>query len=385
MSSTNEPGAKANQPIDGKRGASILGPTNPSREAENPDLIAAPATDHGDVPNMRWSYADSHNHLEPGGWGRQTTVRELPIATTIAGVNMRLTPGGIRELHWHRSAEWAYMIAGRARVTTVDQNGRTFQGDVGEGDLWNFPAGIPHSIQGLEDEGCEFLLVFDDGNFSEEQTFLLSDWLIHTPPAVLAKNFGVPESAFGSLPAKPWWIFQGNVPGSLEEDQVMGAGPSPVGYTYHLTQQDPITTTGGSVRIVDSTVFPAATTIAAALVEVEPGAMREMHWHPNADEWQFYLSGQGRMTVFAAAGNARTFDFQAGDVGSVPQPMGHYVENTGTTTLRFLELFRSDHYEDVSLAKWLAFTPWDLVEAHLHIDRSVLADVQTRKTPVVPA
>lgn len=372
-------------PIDGKRGASILGPRNPTREAQNPDVIAAPTTDHGTLPNLRWSFADSHNHLEPGGWGRQTTVRELPIATTIAGVNMRLTPGGVRELHWHSSAEWSFMLAGKARITAIDEQGRTFQDDVSEGDIWNFPAGIPHSIQGLEPDGCEFLLVFDDGNFSEENTFLLTDWLGCTPKDVLAKNFSVPESTFDTLPPKPWWIFQAPVPGSLDGDRVAGAGTVPTSFSYHMTAQEPLRTKSGTVRIVDSKVFPASGTIAAALVEVEPGGMREMHWHPNADEWQFYIAGQARMTVFAANGNARTFDFQAGDVGSVPGPMGHYVENTGTTTLRFLEMFRSAQYVDVSLAQWLAFSPPELVRAHLGFDASALAPVQTYKTPVVPA
>ncbi|WP_299285392.1 cupin domain-containing protein [uncultured Mucilaginibacter sp.] len=373
------------QPIDGKRGASILGPTNPAREAQDRDLLAAPITDKGTVANLRWSFADSHNHLEQGGWGRQTTIRELPAATTIAGVNMRLTPGGAREMHWHTSAEWAYMIAGQARITAIDENGCTFQDDVKTGDLWNFPAGIPHSIQGLEPEGCEFLLVFDDGNFTEEGTFLLTDWLIHTPKSVLAKNFGVSESVFDSLPAKPWWIFQAPVPGTLESDRIAGAGPVPASFSFHMEGQEPIRTQGGSVRIVDSKNFPASTTIAAAIVEVEPGGMREMHWHPNAQEWQFYLEGQARMTVFAADGSARTFDYQAGDVGCVPFPMGHYVENTGTTTLRFLECFRSDHYADVSLRQWLAFSPAELVKAHLGFDTSALAPVQTYKTPVVPA
>jgi oxalate decarboxylase len=126
------------------------------------------------------------------------TVRELPIATTLAGANMRLKPGGIREMHWHKEAEWAFMLAGRARVTAADVDGRNFIDDIGVGDLWNFPAGIPHSIQGLE-ESCEFLLVFDNGSFSENETFLISDWFDHTPREVLAKNFGVPESAFDNL------------------------------------------------------------------------------------------------------------------------------------------------------------------------------------------
>src|SRR3984893_18473086 len=251
--------------IRGNRGASILGPTNPAREAQDPDLIAPPSTDRGTVPNLRWSFADSHMRLSEGGWGRQTTIRELPAAKELAGVNMRLKAGGVREMHWHKAAEWAYMIKGRARITAIDQEGRTFQDDVGEGDLWNFPAGIPHSIQGLEGEGCEFLLVFDDGNFSEEETFLLSDWLAHTPRDVLAKNFGVPESAFARIPQKDLWIFQAPVPGPLAADRVAGAGPVPNTFSHRMLAQNPIRLKGGTVRITDSSIFPASSTIAAAL------------------------------------------------------------------------------------------------------------------------
>lgn len=103
-------------------------------------------------------------------------------------------------------------------------------------------------------------------------------------------------------------------------------------------------------------MFPISKTIAAALIEVEPGGLREMHWHPNTDEWQYYIDGQARMGVFAASGQARTFDFRANDVGYVPFAMGHYVENTGNTTLRFLEIFKSDYYADVSLDQWLALS-----------------------------
>src|SRR2546425_1376720 len=128
----------APEPIRGNAGASVIGPRNPSREAENRDVILSPSTDHGTLGNLRWSFADSHMHLSPGGWGRQTTIRELPTAPELAGVNMRLKPGGVREMHWHQAAEWAYMLKGRARITAIDQEGRTFQDDVGEGDLWYF-------------------------------------------------------------------------------------------------------------------------------------------------------------------------------------------------------------------------------------------------------
>jgi oxalate decarboxylase len=90
-----------------------------------------------------------------------------------------------------------------------------------------------------------------------------------------------------------------------------------------------------------------------------------------------------RMTVYASGSAAQTFDYQAGDGGYVPKSMPHYIENTGATKLRYLELWQSDHFSDVSLAQWLAFTPYELVKAHLNIDKSVLSKVSTQKTPVV--
>lgn len=234
------------------------------------------------MPNLRWSFADSHMRIEPGGWARQTTVRELPASTEIAGVNMRLDRGGVRELHWHKASEWSYMLAGTARITAVDQDGRTFVDDVSEWDLWFFPAGIPHSIQGLGEQGCEFLLVFDDGSFSEDNTFLLTDWFAHTPRDVLAKNFGVPAGALAGIPDKERYIFPAPMPGPLKAD-IMSDHPAPQTFSHRMTAQEPEQAPFGAVRVTDQRNFPISTT-AAALVDVEPGGMRELHWHPNAAE-----------------------------------------------------------------------------------------------------
>jgi oxalate decarboxylase len=378
------PGEPPPEPVRGNEGASILGPRNPAREAQSVDRLRPPPTDRGTLPTLRWSFADSHIKMRAGGWARQTTRREIPASKNLAIVNMRLKAGAVRELHWHKPAEWAFMLQGRARITAIDPDGHAFQDDVGPGDLWNFPSGIPHSVQGLEGDGCEFLLVFDDGDFSEDDTFSLTDWLAHTPREILAKNFGVPERAFAGIPDKELFIFQAKVPGPLAADRVAGAGPVPKTYSHRLLAQKPIRTRGGTVRISDSTTFPAAATIAAAFVEVEPGGMRELHWHPNADELQYYISGQARMTVFAGDGAAGTFTYVSGDVGFVPRNMGHYIENTGPTKLQFLEVWNTDRFADVSLRQWLAFTPFELVRAHLNIDKSVLENIPTNKTPVVP-
>lgn len=358
--------------------------------SSTPAAARPPATDEGTLPNLRFSFADAHPRREPGGWAREVTERELPVATSLAGVNMCLEPGAVRELHWHEQAEWAFMIAGAARITAVDLEGRAFVDEIGPEDLWYFPAAIPHSIQALAC-GCEFLLVFDDGAFSENATFLLCDWLAHTPREALAGSFGVAPEELGELPDGERYIFPAEVPTPLDPSPGRGAGGRAGGegsgpkFSYRLSARPPRRMTGGSVKVVDSTSFPASTTVAAALVEVEPGGIRELHWHPNADEWQYHLQGEARMTVFGAAGKARTFELARGDVGYVPFAMGHYLENIGTGSLRFLELFRSERFAELSLARWLALTPPALLGAHLGDRDRLPGAVTTDERPVRPA
>lgn len=199
-------------------------PDNQALADLQPDSNYPPATDHGEVGPIWYSFDLTHRRVHPGGWTHQVTERELPLSTEITGVNMRLRPGAFREQHWHTADEWAYMLYGNARVHVLNPDGTVFIDDVTQGDLWYFPAGFPHSIQGLEPHGCEFLLVFDEGLFSEENTFLISDWLAHTPPSVLSKNMGLPESTFSKLPTRPLFIFPADLPKSLADDRAAVGG-----------------------------------------------------------------------------------------------------------------------------------------------------------------
>jgi oxalate decarboxylase len=282
------------------------------------------------------------------------------------------------------------MLYGSARITCLDQYGKPFVDDVKQGDLWFFPTGYPHSIQGLGPDGCEFLLVFDDGAFSEYDTVLLADWLAKTPRSVLSKNLGVSKQALSRIPDHELYIFQAEVPKtSLAEDRRAAAGDvglSSQNFSFRMMEMQPThKTKAGEVRIVDSNVFEASDAIAAAHVIVHPGGLRELHWHQNADEWQYYVAGKGRMTVFAAHGNARTMDFQKGDVGYIQQTLPHYIENTGTEDLIFLEMFKSSQYQDVSLNQWLTHLPPALVQAHLNIDLATINAIPHSEEVVVPA
>ena len=150
-----EPTPQPNRP---GRGGADPGPRNLTRDMQNPDLLMPPSTDHGTLPNLRFSFSDAH---------------------------MRLNTVGVRELHWHKAAEWAYMLYGSARITAIDPQGRSFVDDVGVGDLWYFPAGIPHSIQGLTPD-----------HYSDVS---LSQWLALTPPELVSAHLKLDQQVINAL------------------------------------------------------------------------------------------------------------------------------------------------------------------------------------------
>jgi len=365
------------------------GPQNPALASQFPSFQDPPPTDVEGMTLFWSSFNNAHKRIQNGGWAREVTQADFAISDAVSGVNMRLSAGGIREMHWHQQAEWAVMVSGSCRITVIDAQGRASVHDVNEGDLWYFPAGLPHSLQGLGPDGAEFVLVFDNGMASEFNTLMLTDWMAHTPPTVLAENFDVPAETFKNIPLTNLWIFQGTEPGPLEADQSAVAsalGEPPLAFTFAMSKMAPTKLNkGGSVKIVDSRNFPVSTTIAAALVTLAPGGLREMHWHPNADEWQYYLKGEARMTVFTTGPKAQTADFRPGDIGYVKKSFGHYIQNTGNTDLQFLEIFKTDRFAEVSLSRWLTHAPPSLVAQHLNIDPAVIARFPQGGPDVLPA
>jgi oxalate decarboxylase len=194
---------------------------------------------------------------------------------------------------------------------------------------------------------------------------------------VVSQNLNIPEPQLSVLPEQGLYIFPGKVPGSLEDDRKAVGGAavaSKIDYTFRMKAMNPtVDKPGGTARIVDSKIFPASTAIAGALFTMKPGALRELHWHPNASEWQYYISGSGRMTVFASEGQARTMDYKPNDVGYVPQVAGHYVENTGNDDLVFLALFKSSYFAEASLDQWLRRLPVQILQSHLSLTPTQIA------------
>ena len=352
---------------------------------EQPPFGPAPPPLAGsELPSFRFAMGEQPARTCPGGWAREATVAEFPVSDKLAGVLMQLDPGGLRELHWHANAgEWAYVIGGRCRVTTIDPANQAETVDFGPGDVWYFPRGHGHSIQGIGSEPCLFLLVFDNGYFSEFGTFSISDWVGHTPPQVLAKNFGVPAETFAGFPKEEVYISAGPVPPALPADPPRGSlDASSLTHRYRLLAQRPDIFSGGEMRIVSEREFPLSTTMTGALLTINPGAMRELHWHPNAAEWQYYLKGSARMTVFGSHGRARTDTFSAGDVGYVPQGYGHYIENTGDDVLEIVLALNNATYESISLSAWMARNTPGLLATNFKVPASTFAGFPSGDVPM---
>lgn len=127
------------------------------------------------------------------------------------------------------------------------------------------------------------------------------------------------------------------------------------------------------MRIASMADFPISSTMTGAFFVIHPGGMRELHWHPNAAEWQLYLKGTGRMTVFGSGGRARTDEFGPLDVGYVPQGFGHYIENTGDTDLELLVVLNNATYQSISITAWMASTPDLLLATNFGVPESVFA------------
>jgi oxalate decarboxylase len=337
--------------------------------------------------SFRYQLEKAAPRVGAGGVTRGASVRQFPASIGIAGVSMRLAPGAMRELHWHaNAAEWAYVISGRCRTTVLHPDGSSATDSFGPGDVWYFPRGWGHSIQGLGPGECHFILIFDNGDFSEDHTFSITDWLASSAPEVVAQNLGLAAGELAQLPAGEAYFAQGPAPDESSAD----ADPRPrpeltTAHRYPLLAQQPRRVAGGGAqRTVTVEEFPISTSMAGSLLDIEPGAMRELHWHPNADEWQYYIEGRAEMSVFLADGQVVTEQFEAGDVGYAPMGAGHYIRNIGSTMLRVLVGFNNGRYEANDLSTWLASNPVDVLATNLGLSRETALRLRRRPHFAIP-
>jgi oxalate decarboxylase len=159
--------------------------------------------------------------------------------------------------------------------------------------------------------------------------------------------------------------------------------PKPSTHRYPLGAQQPRRFPGGGAQwTVTANEFPISATLCASVLEIEPGALRELHWHPLTDEWQYYLEGAAEMAVYSGMGNTVTEQFVTGDIGYVPTSAGHYIRNTGSGILRMVIGFNNGHHHAEDLNAWLASTPPDVRATDLGLPLT-LAEALAKETHII--
>jgi oxalate decarboxylase len=235
-------------------------------------------------------------------------------------------------------------------------------------------------LQCVGDQPCHFLLGFDSGHFSEFGTFSVTDWVSHTRPDIISRNLGIPIDAIRVVLKKELYIGMGPVAGDTPPrniDPAIEQSQSP--HKSSLLHAHPEEFPGGSIRVVSQKEFPINSTLTSALMTLKPGAFRGLHWHPNADEWQYVISGSGQLTLFGSHSRVKTMDYDRGKVAFIKQGYGHFIENTGNEELRFLILFNSPYYQEIALGSWLAANPVQLVADHFGFDPKSVGAMPSRR------
>lgn len=314
------------------------------------------------MPNFKYSLDGGIPKVTSGGWAKESTIHQLPVSKGIAGVHMFLNPGASRELHWHAiAAEWAFLIDGRCQTVVVEPSGASEINNFEPGDLWYFSKGHGHSIQCIGDKPCHFILSFDNGAFSEHGTFSITDWIDVAPKDILAANFNLPKDAFDAFPKGETYIQAGPV---VPVSQALEA-PWPKESTHKFRLlRDPKAARdfeGGTFRLATVDEFPASKTMSGGLMIINKGKQRNLHWHVNANEWQYYLRGKGQVALFGSGGRGKVIDVNPGDAIYIPAGFGHAIKNTGDDDLEIVQTWDDGKFEEIDLDHWVRSSPNYLV------------------------
>lgn len=316
----------------------------------------------------------------PGGTLREMTAADYPPIPNMASAQIDLEPGGMRGLHWHDTAgEIGFVVSGKALLTVVDAANNQEIGPLNEGDIYCIPVGFAHSLTCLGTEPCRVVAVYDDGRTVESNAFNATDWLKAEPANILTAILDVPgdqlQRSAGAVPLiskhKPLLTVPAGSHGM--------ATRTAQSFRYPLTQMTPVASSGGTFVQASKLDFPMSQTMIAAVTVLYPRGIREPHWHPNADEWDYVLSGRARITMFGGAGKSAVVEVGPGDLGYLPRNAAHAVETIGDEPFRLLSIFNSDSFQAIGASGMLIATPDELLTRNLGLPESEVSRITKEK------
>jgi oxalate decarboxylase len=320
-----------------------------------------------------------------GGWAREITTRQLPLAANLAIAHLFIAAGGIREMHWHTSSEWAYVLDGHCQIAVTGADGAIEVANLAAGDLWYFPAGRPHSVQTLGHEPCHAILVFDDGNYGEHGTFGLTDLVSRMAPPFLSAAFGPPESAFSRFPAAETYVMQGPVL-AVDGPEASAAQPFAPQKSHRfaiLAFPAARRGSGGTLRVASAREFPSSSRMSGMHLQLDSRGAQAPHWHPNADEMLYVAAGRVRAVMFGPDKRLAVAELGAGDCVYFPRGCAHFLENVGDDRAELVGATNAGEYEEVLLGDWFVRAPRHTLAANLGIPEPELPRFNSRPEALI--
>src|SRR5260370_24947095 len=249
-------------------GAAVLSASEVRAQEQETYQVGKDPGKHEPIADFKFDIEATKGWVGEAGSAKEATLTEFPASKNIAGVSMRLKPGGIRELHWHAiAAECTLVLTGRVLTTVIAPNRQPATDIFEPGDIWYFPKGHGHALQNISNEEAHFVLGFDDGHFSEFGTFSITEWVARTPQTVVSRNLGLSPGAISGLPKKELYILPGRLPPAVPQ-QYLAADLDTTKNSHKFRRGQRLRSPypGSWERIVSVKEFPITTDLPSVLV-----------------------------------------------------------------------------------------------------------------------
>ncbi|MFT4037294.1 MAG: cupin domain-containing protein [Thermomicrobiales bacterium] len=332
----------------------------------------------GGLPPFSFPLESSTPTARPLGSIRWATQVQAPVLDGVAMASLRLAPGGLRELHWHlNAAELSYCLTGAGRIGIFAPDGSSETIAITPGSITFVPNGYTHYIENTGPDELHLVVGF---THARPDTTDFSEALPAIPAPLLAQTFESPVSAF------PFLATQGDriiVPAPQGASETAAATPEPATpgpaqpSRYSVTVADLSTSqfVGGTVQPLTNQQIPALEGITVFPLEAVPFGLREPHWHTNAGELNYCVSGHAQLGLIAPDGNVQTMAVDPGDIAYIPQNWFHYIANVGDEPLRFLIFFITPDARvmTINLSQTFGVVPAEILAASFGIDPALFA------------
>lgn len=332
----------------------------------------------GGLPPFVYALESSAPTRYTAGTLRWATKTQVPPLQGASFASEHLGAGGLRELHWHLNAhELSYCLAGQGRIGIFAPDGTSETLDIRPGSITFVPNGYTHYIQNTSSDDLHLLIAF---THEQPETTDLSQALPGIPTPLLAQTFGVSANGFPFLATRGNRVLVSMPEHVPDEPAGTPAAAAPSAYSINAEQLPVVTLAGGTLQPLSDQQIPRLQGITVFPLVAVPHGLREPHWHPNASELNYCVSGHAQIGLVAPDGNLQTFTVGTGDIAFLPQNWFHYIASVSDEPLEFLIFFLTaePRVETINLSQTFDHVPAGVLAASFDSDPARFAALPKR-------